>query len=142
MMTDGIIDMWFSQALLPHHKFIELGTKKRFRLIPISKEVAQKVAKERGQEIVMVPKDVYKEHNGFNEPYWSPATLVCFAVRTDLPENLVYKLTKLLADHKEEFWKIHKQHKFYNPKDAWKNIGTASLHPGAERYYKEMGYMP
>ena len=33
-------------------------------------------------------------------------------------------------------------HKFYRPEVAWKNLGVAPLHPGAARFYKEMGYMP
>ncbi len=30
---------------------------------------------------------------------------------------------------------------FYKPEEAWKNVGAAPLHPGAEKWYKEKGYM-
>jgi TRAP transporter TAXI family solute receptor len=142
MIEDGLSDMWFTGgSFYPHPKFIQLGTKKKFRLLPISKEVAEKVADKFGQGIMEIPADIYKEYNGVNEPYWSLATVICFGVRTDLPEDTVYKLTKILADHKEDLYAVHPQNKFYDPKTAWKDVGAAPLHPGAEKYYKEMGYM-
>ncbi len=143
MMMDGQLDMWFTGgSYFPHSKYIELGSRKPFHLLPISKEVAQGVATKFGQEIMEVPAGVYAENNGQNEAYWSPATILTFGVRTNLDDDLVYKMTKALADHKKEFWEVHTMHKFYQPEVAWKNVGTVPLHPGAARYYREMGYMP
>jgi TRAP-type uncharacterized transport system substrate-binding protein len=143
MMMDGLIDMWFTGgSYFPHFQYIKLGAKKPFRLLPLSKDVAEKVAKQFGQEIMEVPAGIYAENNGQNDVYWSPATIVTFGVRTDLPDDLVYKMTEALANHREEFWKVHKMHKFYRPEVAWQNVGTAPLHPGAAKFYKENGYMP
>lgn len=143
MIMDGLADMWFTGgSYFPHFQYIKLGAKKPFRLLPISKAVAQKVAKKFGQEIMEVPAGIYDGNNGKNDGYWSPATIVTFGVRTGLSEDLVYNLAKALANHKEEFWQVHKMHKFYRPEIAWKNIGTAPLHPGAAKFYKENGYMP
>lgn len=143
MLADGQADMWFTGgSYFPHPKYVQLGAQHPFKLMPISKEVAAEVGKKFGQDIMEVPADVYANANGQNPPYWSPATILTFGVRTDMDVDLVYKMTKALADHKEEFWKVHKMHKFYRPEVAWKNVGVAPLHPGAEKYYKEMGYMP
>jgi hypothetical protein len=86
-----------------------------------------------------VPAGIYDKNNGQNDAYWSPATIVTFGVRTDLSDDLVYKIAKALANHKEEFWEVHRMHKFYTPKVACKNVGTAPLHPGAIKFYKETG---
>lgn len=143
MLADGQADMWFTGgSYFPHPKYTELGARHPFALLPISKDVAEKVGKRFGQDIMEVPGDVYADSNGKNGPYWSPATILTFGVRTDMDEELVYKMTKALANHKEEFWQVHKMHKFYQPEVAWKNLGVAPLHPGAARFYKEMGYMP
>jgi TRAP transporter TAXI family solute receptor len=143
MMMDGLIDMWFTGgSYFPHFQYIKLGSKKPFRLLPLSKEVAEKVAKKFGQEIMEVPAGIYADNNGTNDAYWSPATIVTFGVRTGLSDDLVYKMAAALAAHKEEFWKVHKMHKFYRPEVAWQNVGTAPLHPGAVKFYKENGYMP
>ena len=142
MLADGQADMWFTGgSYFPHPKYIELGSRHAFKLLPISKDVAQKVGERFGQDIMEVPAGVYADANGTNDGYWSPATILTFGVRTDMDEELVYQMTKALANHKEEFWQVHKMHKFYRPEIAWQNIGVAPLHPGAERFYKEMGYM-
>ena len=140
MIMDGLADGWFTGgSYFPHHKYIELGSKKSFTLMPISKGVAEKVAKRFGQEVMEVPAGIYKDNNGSNDAYWSPATIVTFGVRTGLSEDIVYKMTAALAKHKEEFWQVHRMHKFYSPEVACKNVGTAPLHPGAIKFYKESG---
>ncbi|MGI9386800.1 MAG: TAXI family TRAP transporter solute-binding subunit [Methyloligellaceae bacterium] len=142
MILDGLADMWITGgSFFPHHKYIQLGTKKPFRLLPMSKAVAEKVAAKYGAELFQVPADIYKDANGESGSYWSPMLIIDFAVRTELPDDLVYKMTAALAKHKDEFWQIHKQHKFYKPEVAWKNVGSAPLHPGAEKWYKEQGHM-
>ena len=143
MLMDGIADMWFTgSSLFPHSGYIRLGSKKAFRLLPISKAVAEKVGAKYGQEVMDVPAGLYKDNNGSNDAYFSPVTIVTFGVRTGLSDDLVYKMTKALDNHKEELYRVHKQNRFYKPETAWKNIGNVPLHPGAAKYYKEMGYMP
>lgn len=143
MLMDGLADVWITgSSLYPHHGYIELGTKKAFRLLPISKDVAAKVAAKYGQDVMEVPANIYGDNNGSNDAYMSPVTIVTFGVRTGLSDDVVYKMTKALADHREELYKVHKQNRFYKPETAWKNIGSVPLHPGAAKYYKEMGYMP
>ena len=142
MINDGHADMWLTGgSFFPHPKYIQLGAKAPFMLLPISKEVASKVAAKYGAEIMEVPGGIYKDSNGANDPYWSPMMIIVFAVRKDLPDDLVYKMTDILARNKEKFWKVHSQHQFYKPEEAWKNVGAAPLHPGAEKWYKEKGYM-
>jgi len=143
MLMDGIADMWFTgSSLFPHSGYIRLGSKKAFRLLPISDDVAKKVGAKYGQEVMKVPAGLYKGNNGSNDAYMSPVTIVTFGVRTALSDDLVYKMTKALDNHKEELYRVHKQNRFYKPETAWKNIGNVPLHPGAAKYYKEMGYMP
>ncbi len=142
LIMDGLADMWFTGgSMWPHHQYIKLGTKKPFRLLPLSKDVAQQVADKYGQEIFEMPAGVYKDDNGTNDAYWTPNTTVAFGVRTDLPDDLVYQITAALAKHKDDFHQIHRTHVFYDPKIAWRDVGGAPLHPGAERFYREMGYL-
>ncbi len=142
MMMDGRTDMWLTGgSVFPHPRFIELGTKEKFRLLPISKEVATKVANKYGADVIEVPAGAYKSANGEYESYWTPKLIIALAVRKDLPDELVYKMTAALAKHKEKFWAVHPQHKFYQPETAWKDVGAAPLHPGAAKWYRDQGYM-
>jgi TRAP transporter TAXI family solute receptor len=142
MLMDGRADMWLTGgSAFPHPRFIELGTKEKFRLLPISKDVATKVADKYGAGVVEVPAGAYKSANGDYDAYWSPKLILDLAVRTDLPDDLVYKMTAALAKKKEKFWAVHPQNRFYQPETAWQNVGAAPLHPGAAKWYRDQGYM-
>lgn len=142
MIMDGRADMWFTGgSFFPHPQYIKLGSKHAFKLLPISKKVAETVAEKYGAGVMEVEAGIYKDANGENDAYWSPNLILAFGVRTGLSDDLVYKMTDALAKHKEDFWKVHRQHRFYQPETAWQNVGKAPLHPGAEKWYKEKGYM-
>ena len=59
--------------------------------------------------------------------------------RDDTPEQAAYDLAKAIDEnHGALKWFIRIY--TYDPKTVWKNFGVP-LHPGAERYYREAGYM-
>ena len=68
-----------------------------------------------------------------------------------IPDDLAYKIVKAAADNipawnrQDPSIQPEESGAFGNlapnPKTMWKDLG-APLHPGAERYYKEMGLMP
>ena len=59
--------------------------------------------------------------------------------RGDLPEDVVYQLTKTLWEHMDELGASQKNLKGLTPGNAIKDIAGVPLHPGAEKYYKEIG---
>jgi TRAP-type uncharacterized transport system substrate-binding protein len=59
--------------------------------------------------------------------------------RDDTPEQAAYDLAKAIDEnHGMLKWFIRVY--TYDPKTVWKNFGVP-LHPGAEKYYREVGYM-
>ena len=59
--------------------------------------------------------------------------------RDDTPEQAAYDLAKAIDEnHGALKWFIRIY--TYDPKTVWQNFGVP-LHPGAERYYRETGYM-
>ena len=59
--------------------------------------------------------------------------------RDDTPEQAAYDLAKAIDEnHGALKWFIRVY--TYDPKTVWQNFGVP-LHPGAERYYKEVGYI-
>jgi uncharacterized protein len=59
--------------------------------------------------------------------------------RDDAPEQSAYDLAKAIDDnHGALKWFIRVY--TYDPKTVWRNFGVP-LHPGAEKYYREAGYM-
>ena len=60
-------------------------------------------------------------------------------VRDDTPEQAAYVLAKAIDEnHGVLKWFIRVY--TYDPKTVWQNFGVP-LHPGAEKYYREAGYM-
>ena len=60
-------------------------------------------------------------------------------VRDDMPEQAAYDLAKAIDEnHGELKWFIRVY--TYDPKTVWQNFGVP-LHPGAEKYYREVGYI-
>jgi uncharacterized protein len=62
-----------------------------------------------------------------------------FAVaHKDLPDELVYKIVKAVFDNREELVKVQASAKETLPANIGRNT-ILPLHPGAERYYREIG---
>jgi len=59
--------------------------------------------------------------------------------RNDVPEDVIYIMTKLLCENYKELH-VYESAKVFKPETAGNNVTNIPLHPGAERYYKEMGY--
>ena len=58
----------------------------------------------------------------------------------DVDEDLIYNFTKSVYENKEYFLGVHSSFGEFDPDTM--NEGTAiALHPGAERFYKEIGLM-
>lgn len=56
----------------------------------------------------------------------------------DLPDELVYKMTRALVNNKEKFTKVHKVVEDWTAEYATQDIGVP-LHPGAMKFYQEIG---
>jgi TRAP-type uncharacterized transport system substrate-binding protein len=59
--------------------------------------------------------------------------------RTDMPDQVAYDVAKAIDEHQSALkWYVRPYS--YDPRNVWKNFDVP-LHPGAERYYRERGYM-
>ena len=62
------------------------------------------------------------------------------AVRTDVPEDLVYAFTKTLMENAAELDAYHALGTTIRPETALSGLDpNIPIHPGAARYYKEAG---
>jgi uncharacterized protein len=62
--------------------------------------------------------------------------------RKDVPEEIVYSITKAICDNGDEVRKAHAQMQVFDEKTAWHPEKVLlDLHPGAKKYYVEKGWM-
>jgi TRAP-type uncharacterized transport system substrate-binding protein len=60
--------------------------------------------------------------------------------RDDLPEAFAYTVAMALDKNRAKFKYLNRPY-FYDTNAVWKGIGGIPLHKGAERYYREAGYI-
>jgi hypothetical protein len=85
-----------------------------------------------------IPGGMYAGNPQPTQTYGVMATLVTSA---KVPDDVVYLLVKATFDNFEEFKKLHPAFANLKPEEMVKNGLSAPLHAGAEKYYKEKGWL-
>jgi uncharacterized protein len=122
----------------------EVIEKVPMRFIPMEREVLDKL-KTRGLRPAVMPKGRLGADRDIDCIDWSHWPIV---VQSSMDEELAYRITSMMVEERE-----HLESRFrhlppdrspmtypIDPFTMWKGLG-APLHPGAERYYRENGYM-
>jgi TRAP transporter TAXI family solute receptor len=85
-----------------------------------------------------IPGNLYKNNPQATETYGVLATVVSSA---SVPDETVYQLVKSVFDNFNEFKSLHPAFAALDPAKMVKDGNSAPLHPGAEKYYKEKGWL-
>jgi TRAP transporter TAXI family solute receptor len=83
-----------------------------------------------------------KGRAGLDEPTWAYAYDYLVLVNDKVADDVVYKLTKLMHDHQKELAANFGALSGFDPKRMNKDLGVVKFHPGAIKYYKEIGEWP
>ena len=60
---------------------------------------------------------------------------------SDIPEETVYQVVKAVFDNFDRFKGLHPAFADLEPEEMIADGNSAPLHPGAERYYREQGWI-
>jgi TRAP transporter TAXI family solute receptor len=85
-----------------------------------------------------IPAGLYKNNPQATETYGVLATLVSSA---SVADETVYQLVKAVFENFNEFKSLHPAFANLDPAKMVKDGLSAPLHPGAEKYYKEKGWI-
>ena len=136
-LKDGKIDAAFTVAGAPTTAIVDYATTNELNLVSLSDS---ELAAIRAEYPFLV------QDNLPAGTYTGQANdVVCVAVQAalvaseELSEDVVYEITKGLFENKAELEAGHAKFGFLDPAVA--SIGTVPLHPGAEKYYKEIGVL-
>ncbi|MBW2145771.1 MAG: TAXI family TRAP transporter solute-binding subunit [Deltaproteobacteria bacterium] len=61
-------------------------------------------------------------------------------IRADIPDKVAYTIAKAICEKPDTIRNFGAHYKGFDPKTAWKDVG-GPLHPGAEKFYRDAGYM-
>ena len=135
---DGRADLLLAVVTPKHPSVTELTTFADVKFLSIEPDVVKALAP-LGYSPATMPANTFK-----NQP--EPVSTVGFPTvvitNKELPEPTAYTITKTLIDNKEALVRGHAGLNAFEPMTAWQpdKVGIP-LHPGAERAYREKGWM-
>lgn len=135
-MKDANLDIMAASMMFPIPVYEEYLMMNKGYFLPAEESLQKKICqKYPAYSPTEMPAGVYK---GQNSPvptfyYWS-----VFVVRADLPESVVYELTKVIYKNEKAIQSLMVALKDFSTQNAlkWANV---PVHPGAKKYFKEVG---
>jgi uncharacterized protein len=138
-LCDGKIDGFFYGVGHPSANIQDPTTTCGAKLVALTGPVIDKlIADNVFYAKATIPGGMYNANPDPVETYGVTATLV---TSTKVPEEVVYQLVKSTFENFDEFKKLHPAFANLEPQNMVKNGLSAPLHPGAEKYYKEKGWL-
>ncbi|MDD5204662.1 MAG: TAXI family TRAP transporter solute-binding subunit [Desulfobacterales bacterium] len=135
-LKDGIIDVGIWSVAPPTSSVIDLSTTHDIRFIAFTKEEIQKVEKAYPYySDWTLKKDTYR---GQSEDVPSISVWNSMVCHKDAPEELIYTVTKAIFENKKMLVNTHKIAEFTTPETS-ANKSPIPVHPGALKYFKEVG---
>ena len=139
LLKDGAIDAAFITAGTPTPAVTDLATSTEIVAVDLGEDVINKL---------MADYPFYAKHEYTSADYAfiaddetasTVAIMATFIVTNDMSEDQAYQITKDLWEKQEEIAVAHAKGKEMSKDTAVAAIGNVPLHPGAEKYYKEIG---
>lgn len=134
LLKDGHADMAAFKGAVPNSNVMELDATNRARVVGISPEkIEQFLNNNKGYFKGTIEKGAYQGQS--EDALTLGHTSIIFA-NSDLPDDVIYTLTKAILENEDRLNKIEGMEIGTDP---LLGIDAEILHPGALRYYKEVG---
>ena len=138
MVVDGQADVFMQVVTVGHPAMTEIAITADVVFLGLNDEVIKKLSAF-GWVPATLPANTFK---GQTAPVPTIGTATSLIATDKLPDEVAYAVTKALCENREALAKGHAGLKAFNPQVGWKpeNLGLP-LHPGAEKYFKEKGWL-
>jgi hypothetical protein len=135
---DGRADVLFAVVTPKHPSVSEIANDGGVEFVGLDAETI-KALQPLGYVPATMPADTFK---GQGRPLTTVGFPTVVITNKELPEPAAYTITKTILDNKEALVRGHAGLAEFDPKTAWQadKVGIP-LHPGAERAYREKGWM-
>jgi TRAP transporter TAXI family solute receptor len=137
LLRAGSLDSLSGCSPVPTTHFVELAGTHEITILPLSKTVINNLNRRLGTKEMIIPASAYK-FLGTDVPTVAARNIL--ACRADLPEDIVYQIAKSIYEKRDYLSTVHVVLKGLNP-SFMVSTGDVPLHPGAMKFYKEIGAM-
>ncbi len=135
-LKDGNIDAAFVTAGHPTAAIVDLAAVRKIVLVPVAEEIIASLQKDYPFYVkIVVPAGTYK---GVDTDAVTVAVKAMLAVRAEMPEDLAYQLLKTMYANQKRLIEAHAKGELIIPETGKEGM-SIPLHPGAEKFFKEMG---
>ncbi len=139
-LCDNKVDAIVFTVGHPNGSIQEATTSCDAKLIPLTGPEIDKLVEDNSYySKATIPGGMYTGTPDDTETFGVRATFVTSA---DVPEDVVYEVTKAVFDNFDRFKGLHPAFANLTPEEMVSQGLSAPLHPGAEKYYKEKGWLP
>jgi len=137
---DDKIDVIVLSTNVPSSSVSQFALTKKIRILDIDTDKISSTWKSfMSATVVEIPPDAYGSNQVNTSTVSTHGALVNFSARMDLDEEVVYQVTKAIWEHVDE---LHEAAAWMKDTVSLENaleLIPMRLHPGAERYYREIG---
>jgi len=138
-LCDGKIDGFFYAVGHPSANIQDPTTTCGAQLVSLTGPAVDKLVEQYPYYAkVTIPAGLYPNNPKDTDTYGVLATFVSSA---DVPDELIYQVTKAVFENFDDFRKLHPALANLKAEDMVKNGLSAPLHPGAEKFFKEKGLL-
>jgi TRAP transporter TAXI family solute receptor len=139
-MSDGKLDVFIRPAGVGAASIDQLGAKRKFRLLAINPNAPgmNKFLSNGGRQLMKIPAGTYNNQIDNDKDVMTDGIRHQLAVRKDMSDDLVYRITKTIFDNLPDMQKSSVTLQDITLDDPFTG-GNIQLHPGAIRFYKEVG---
>jgi len=138
MLVDGQADLHMHVVTAGHPSMSEIAITADVIFLDIPPEAMKKMLA-LGWTQATLPANTFK---GQTRPVSTIGTTTNLFTTDKLPNDVAYAITKSICENSKTISTGHAGLKVFTPARAWKpeNVGLP-LHPGAEKYYREKGFI-
>lgn len=137
LMKDAKLDVLVTLTFPPDRRFVEMATNTKISLIPLEPEAIDRLAAKLGTRTGVIKANTY---SFWPKDYYATSTGCYLSAGKSAPDALTYKVAKAIHNHFSYYQSVHPVFKRYQ-KEMLVDKGNYQLHPGAARFYREVGLL-
>ena len=138
LMKDGHVQAYTLISTVPAASVLDLASDRKIQMLSVPEDKFKELQKiNSGYARREIPKGTYP---GVDYPVEAFGTYTHLMIRGDLPDDLVFGITKALAKNVDNLGAVVKDVKGLTVKEMAFDVGVP-YHPGALKYYKEVGVL-